>query len=163
MALDPIKVGVEAPDFELPSSELGDNDKPGKKIRLSDYRGKKNVVLMFYPLDFSPVCTGENQCFQRSMERYEAVDAQVLGISVDSAWAHAAFKSELGLTYPLLADFHPKGEVAQKYGLYLAETGITARATVVVGKDGLVKLVKVQQIPEPRANEQILQFLGTLG
>lgn len=161
--MDPIKVGVEAPDFELPSSELGDNGKPGRPIRLSDYRGKKNVVLAFFPLDFSPVCTGENACFEKSMQRFANVDAQILGLSVDSAWTHAAFKRELNLSYPLLADFHPKGEVARKYGLYLEESGITARATVVIGKDGLVKLVMIQQIPEPRSNEKILQFLQTLG
>ncbi len=162
MALDPIKVGVEAPDFELPSSELGANGKPGKPIRLSDYRGKKIVVLVFYPLDFSPVCTSENQCFAKTSERYANADAQMLGISVDSAWAHAAFAQQLGLNYPLLADFHPKGEVARKYGLYLEETGITARATVVVGKDGLVKMVQVQQIPEPRSNQKLIDFVESL-
>ena len=162
MALDPIKVGAEAPDFELPSSDAGSNGKPGKLVRLSDYRGKKVVVLAFYPLDFSPVCTSENQCFQKTSERYVAADAQMLGISVDSAWAHAAFAQQLGLNYPLLADFHPKGEVARKYGLYLEESGITARATVVVGKDGLVKMVQFQQIPEPRSNLKLIEFIEAL-
>lgn len=162
MALNPIKEGVEAPDFELESSELAPNGKPGRLVRLSDYRGKKIVVLAFYPLDFSPVCSSENTCFERTAERYAKADAQLLGISVDSAWAHAAFAQQLGLSYPLLADFHPKGEVAKTYGLYLDELGITARATVVVGKDGLVKLVKVQQIPEPRANAKILEFIERL-
>jgi peroxiredoxin len=162
MSIDAIKVGTEAPDFELSSSEIADNNKPGKKIRLSDYRGKKNVMLAFYPLDFSPVCTGENTCFQRMFADFATTDTQVLGISVDSAWTHAAFKKELDLTYPLLADFNPKGAVAKKYGLYLEESGITARATVIVGKDGLVKYVKVQQIPEPRSNQEILAFLTTL-
>ena len=160
--MDPIKVGEVAPDFELPSSELAPNGKPGKKVRLSDFRGKKNVMLAFYPLDFSPVCTGENACFQRQFGSYEGTDTQVLGLSVDSSWAHAAFAKELGLTYPLLADFHPKGEVARKYGLYLEESGLSARATVIVGKDGVVKYVKVQQIPEPRSNQEILAFLKTL-
>jgi peroxiredoxin len=162
MALEPIAVGVEAPDFELPSSELGNNGKPGKPIRLSDFRGRKIVVLAFYPLDFSPVCTSENQCFQKTAERYVTAGAQMLGISVDSAWTHAAFAQQLGLSYPLLADFHPKGEVARKYGLYLEESGITARATVVVGKDGLVKLVQLQQIPEPRSNLRLIQFIEKL-
>lgn len=160
--MDPIKVGSEAPDFELASNEVGPNGKPGKPIRLSDYRGKRHVVLAFYPLDFSPVCSSENACFQKTAERYEKADAQVLGISVDSAWTHAAFARELGLGYPLLADFHPKGEVARKYGLYLEESGITARATVVVGKDGLVKMVQVQQIPEPRSSAKLLEFLEKL-
>ena len=162
MAIDAIKVGTEAPDFELPSSELADNNKPGKKIRLSDFRGKKNVLLAFYPLDFSPVCTGENTCFQKMFGDFDGVNTQMLGVSVDSAWTHAAFKKELSLTYPLLADFNPKGAVAKQYGLYLEESGITARATVIVGKDGLVKYVKVQQIPEPRSNVEILAFLKTL-
>jgi len=162
MALDPIKEGVEAPDFELESSEPAPNGKPGRLIRLSEFRGKKVVVLAFYPLDFSPVCTSENACFERTAERYAKADAQVLGISVDSAWTHAAFKDQLKLSYPLLADFHPKGDVAKKYGLYLDELGITARATVVVGKDGLVKLVKIQQIPEPRSNQRILEFIEKL-
>lgn len=162
MALDPIKVGVEAPDFELPSSELTATGKPGKPIRLSNYRGKRVVVLAFYPLDFSPVCTSENQCFQKTADRYEKADAQVLGLSVDSAWTHAAFVRELGLSYPLLADFHPKGEVARQYGLFLEESGITARATVVIGKDGLVKMVQVQQIPEPRSGQKLLEFLEKL-
>jgi mycoredoxin-dependent peroxiredoxin len=162
MALDPIKVGSPAPDFELPSSELGGNGKPGRPIRLSDYFGKRTVVLAFYPLDFSPVCTSENVCFQKSAERYEKANAQMLGISVDSAWTHAAFARELGLGYPLLADFHPRGEVARKYGLYLEESGYTARASVVVGKDGLVKMVQVQQIPEPRSGAKLLEFLEKL-
>ena len=156
-----IAVSTEAPDFELPSSEL-DGDRPGKKIKLSDFRGKKNVVLAFYPLDFSPVCSNEHNCLREDISKLEAAAAQVLGISVDSAWTHAAFKKELGLTYPLLADFNPKGAVAKQYGLYLEESGITARATVIVGKDGLVKYVKVQQIPEPRSNQEILAFLKTL-
>lgn len=162
MPLDPIKVGAEAPDFELKSSEIAANGKPGAKVKLSDYRGKKNVVLAFYPLDFSPVCTGENRCFQREQLAYQGADAQILGISVDSEWTHAAFKKELGLTYPLLADFNPRGDVAKKYGLFLDESGITARATVIVDKQGKVAWVKVQQIPEPRANQELLAALKTL-
>ncbi len=162
MPLDPIKVGAEAPDFELPSSEIAPNGKPGAKIRLGDYRGKKHVVLAFYPLDFSPVCTGENVCFQQEQGAFQGADAQVLGISVDSSWTHAAFKKELGLTYPLLSDFNPRGEVAKKYGLFLDESGITARATVIVDKRGKVAWVKVQQIPEPRANRELFAALRSL-
>ena len=131
MTLDPIRVGADAPDFELASSELAANGKPGKKLKLSDYRGSKNVVLAFFPLAFSPVCTGENQCFQRLFPDFEGSDAQVLGISIDSAWALAAFKKELGLGYPLLADFHPKGEVAREYGVFNEKHGVTDRALVM--------------------------------
>ena len=71
-----IQVGTQAPDFELPSSEL-ENGKPGKKLKLSDYRGKKNVVLAFYPLDFSPVCSSENECFREDFSQFDSAGAQV--------------------------------------------------------------------------------------
>lgn len=156
-----IAVGTEAPDFELPSSEQ-DNGRPGKKIKLSDYRGKKNVVLAFYPLDFSPVCTKENTCLRDDLTGFETADAQILGVSVDSAWTHAAFAKSLGITYPLLADFHPKGAMAETYGLYLGDKGITARATVIVDKQGKVAWVKEQPIGEPRDDKAILEALAGL-
>jgi len=156
-----IQVGETAPDFELPSSELTPEGRPGKKLKLSDFRGK-NVVLAFYPLDFSPTCTKENECFRDDLKELESANAVVLGISVDSSWTHAAFKKSLGLQYPLLADFHPKGDVASKYGLYLADKGITGRATVIVDKNGKVSYVKEQAIPEARDNKAILAALAKL-
>src|SRR5277367_2171184 len=97
-----ILVGAQAPDFELPSSEL-ENGKPGKKIKLSDYRGKKNVVLV-YPLDFSPVCTSENECLREDYSEFDSAGAQVLGVSVDSVWTHLAFAKQMGLKYHLLRE-----------------------------------------------------------
>src|SRR5215472_2350983 len=88
-----IQVGADAPDFELPSSEVAEDGRPGKKIKLSDYRGKKNVVLAFYPLDFSPVCSSENQCFATDLPEFDRAGTQILGISVDSAWTHLAFQA----------------------------------------------------------------------
>src|SRR5258708_19444564 len=101
-----IQVGAEAPDFELPSSEL-ENGRPGKKLRLSDFRGKKNVVLAFYPLDFSPVCSTEHACFAQDFSDLEKAGAQLLGISVDSAWPHMAFANHLAINYPLLSHSQP--------------------------------------------------------
>jgi len=158
----PIAVGTEAPDFELPSNELGPDGKPGKKIKLSDYRGKRHVVLAFYPLDFSPTCTGEMQCFRDDLKGLEQADAQVLGVSVDSKWTHAAFAKSLGLTYPLLADFHPKGAVADKYGFYLPNAGMTGRGTVIVDKQGKVAWVKEQPLGEGRDDKLILDALNKL-
>jgi peroxiredoxin len=155
-----ITVGTEAPDFELPSSELTAEGKPGKKIKLSDYRGKKNVVLAFYPLDFSPVCSSEHACFKDDSVKLEGADAQVLGISVDSHWAHLAFAKQMGITYPLLADFHPKGAVAERFGLYNAERGLTARATVIVDKTG--KVAWAQRHDAQRDDELILAELKKL-
>ena len=156
-----IQVGADAPDFELPSSEI-ENGRPGKKIKLSDFRGKKNVMLAFYPLDFSPVCSSENECMRNDYSDFEKAGAQVLGISVDSMWTHAAFARHLSLKYPLLADFNPRGAVADKYGLFLADKGITARATVLVDKAGKVAWVKVQEIPQARDDKEILEQLAKL-
>jgi len=139
----PLKPGDPAPDFTLPAT-IGD------KVMLSDYRGKKNVLLMFYPLDFSPVCSIENKQCAEMLPAQGADDVQVLGISVDSLWAHKAFAAENGISYPLLADFHPKGDVARKYGVYLEEKGIAARTAFIIGKDGKIKDVIASDIPVAR-------------
>jgi SpoVK/Ycf46/Vps4 family AAA+-type ATPase len=96
-----IAIGTEAPDFELSSSLTNEDGKPGKKIKLSDYRGKKAVVLAFYPLDFSPVCSGEMSCFKDDLGKLEGAGAQIIGISVDSHWAHWAFAKQQGLSFPI--------------------------------------------------------------
>jgi peroxiredoxin len=158
-----IQIGTDAPDFDLPSSEPTDKAPSGRKIKLSDYRGKKNVVLAFYPLDFSSVCSGEMACFKTDLPKFDGANAQILGISVDSHHAHREFKKQLGLDYPLLADFHPKGAVAQSYGLYKGDLGITARATVIVDKQGKVAWVKEEELGKPRSDEELLGVLKRLG
>ena len=157
-----IQVGTEAPDFELPSNETTPEGRPGKKIKLSDFRGKKNVVLAFYPLDFSPVCSKEHGCFKEDLGKLEAANAQVLGISVDSTWTHHAFAKQMGLGYPLLADFHPKGAVAEKYGVYVAERGVTARATVIVDRSGKVAWTEDHGPGNVRDDAKILEALKKL-
>lgn len=149
-----VSVGQQAPDFTLKNQEQ-------KEITLSSLRGK-NVVLAFYPLDFSPVCSKEHACFHDDLKQFEGLNAQVLGISVDSAWAHKAFADHLKINYPLLADFHPKGAVADKYGLYLAEKGITSRATVIIDKEGIVRYVKTYDIPQQRDNKELVEALSLL-
>jgi|ERR1700722_1042749 peroxiredoxin len=135
-----ISVGQKAPDFTLQNQDK-------KEVKLSDYAGKKNVVLMWYPLDFSPVCTNEHACVVNDMKSFDTLDAEVLGISVDSLWAHKAFADKMGIKYSLLADFHPKGAVSEKYGTYLADKGITGRAIAIVNKDGNVAWFKNYDIP----------------
>jgi peroxiredoxin len=135
-----IAVGQTAPDFSL-------KDQYDKDVKLSDFAGKKNVVLVFYPLDWSPVCTNEHACLVNDMKRFETLDAAVLGVSVDSAWSHKAYAEKMGIKYSLLADFNPRGAMADKYGVYLAEKGITGRAIIIVGKDGKVAWVKNYDIP----------------
>jgi peroxiredoxin len=135
-----IAVGQIAPDFVL-------KDQNQKEVKLSDFAGKKNVVIVWYPLDWSPVCTNEHVCFVNDMKAFETLDAEVLGISVDSVWSHKAFAEKMGIKYSLLADFHPKGAVSEKYGVYLGEKGITGRAIAIVGKDGKVAWFKNYDIP----------------
>ena len=133
-------VGATAPDFTL-------KDQNQKDVKLSDFRGKKNVVIVFYPLDWSPVCTNEHVCFVNDMKRFEQLDAQVSGLSVDSVWSHKAFAEKMGIHYPLLADFQPRGAVADKFGVYLADRGITARAIAIVDRSGKVAWFKNYDIP----------------
>jgi mycoredoxin-dependent peroxiredoxin len=135
-----IAVGTAAPDFTL-------KDQHQKEIKLSDFAGKKNVVLVFYPLDWSPVCTNEHACMVNEMKAFETLDAEVLGVSVDSVWSHKAYAEKMGISYSLLADFHPRGAMSEKYGVYLPEKGITGRSIVIVNKDGKVAWVKNYDIP----------------
>lgn len=142
-----LAVGQEAPEFTL-------KDQSQKEVKLSDFAGKKNVVLVFYPLDWSPVCTKEHVCIVNGMKSFETLDAQVLGVSVDSAWSHNAYAEKMGIKYPLLADFHPKGAMSEKYGVYLPEKGITGRAIFIVDKTGKVAWAKNYDIPVvPDINE----------
>jgi len=148
-----IAVGSPAPDFVL-------KDQNQKEVKLSDYKGKKNVVLVFYPLDWSPVCTNEHACFVNDMKKFEQLDAQVLGVSVDSVWSHKAFAEKMGLSYALLADFQPRGAMADKYGLFLADKGITGRAIAIVNKAGNVAWFKQYDIPTVPDLAEVAQALA---
>ncbi len=125
-----IGAGSKAPDFSLP-------DQDGNQVSLADFAGKK-LVLVFYPLDFSPVCTDQLNLYQEVLSELEAKGAALVGISVDSAYCHAAFREKLNLTMPLLADFNPKGAVSQAYGAWIEGAGISHRCLVLI-EDGEVK------------------------
>jgi peroxiredoxin len=126
-----IEPGSPAPDFTLP-------DQDGKQVSLSDFRGR-TVVLVFYPADFSPVCTDQLSVYEEVQPQLAEKGAALLGISVDSAFCHKAFQGHQNLTIPLLADFHPKGEVARSYGVYSDKYGVASRSLVLVGPDGTVE------------------------
>jgi peroxiredoxin len=126
-----ISPGTPAPGFTL-------TDQDGEEVSLADFHGRR-VVLVFYPADFSPVCTDQLSIYQDSLAEFERRGAQLLGISVDGAFCHKAFQSHLSLTIPLLADFHPKGEVARAYGLWSDEFGVSGRGLVLIGPDGTVE------------------------
>jgi peroxiredoxin len=134
-----VRVGERAPDFSLP-------DHDGNEVSLADFRGRK-VVLVFYPLDFSPVCTEQLSIYQEVLPEIEERGATLIGMSVDSSWAHREFRDKLGITMPLLSDFEPKGEVLRTYGAYLDGAGHGNRSLVLVDEDGTVRWV--HESPSP--------------
>ena len=148
-----IAVGQAAPDFTL-------KDQSMKEVKLADFKGKKNVVLVFYPLDWSPTCTNEHACFVNEMKQFETLDAQVLGVSVDSTWSHKAYAEKMGIKYPLLADFQPRGAMAEKYGVFMPDKGITGRAIAIVNKAGNVAWFKNYDIPVVPDLKEVAQALA---
>jgi peroxiredoxin len=126
-----IEPGSPAPDFTLP-------DQDGNRISLADFRGR-TVVLVFYPSDFSPVCTDQLSVYQEVLPQLEEAGATLVGISVDGAFCHKAFQQHLNATIPLLADFHPKGDVSKNYGVWSETYGVAKRCLVMVDPDGVVQ------------------------
>ena len=125
-----LKAGVLAPDFALKAT-------PDQRLALSDFRGQ-SVILAFYPADWSPVCSDQMSVYNQILDEFRAYDAQILGISVDGGWCHLAFGKDRKLGFPLLADFEPKGAVAQSYGAYNAQEGVCERALFVIDPDGKI-------------------------
>ena len=134
-----IEPGRAAPGFTLP------NDR-GKPVSLDDFRARE-LMLVFYPGDFSPVCTVQLAVYQEVLGEVESRGASLVGVSVDSTWTHRAFRKQLGLEMPLLSDFHPKGEMSAAYGAYLEDWGTTNRSLVLVGADGIVRWVHESSTP----------------
>jgi peroxiredoxin len=125
-----IEPGTRAPDFTL-------RDQDGNEVSLSDFAGRK-LLLVFYPLDFSPVCSDQLSIYQEVLGEIESKGATLVGVSVDSVFCHQAFRDHRGLTMPLLADFHPKGEMSSAYGAYRDDRGSTNRSLVLIDEKGTV-------------------------
>ncbi len=136
MANEPIAVGAIAPEFSLNASS---GQSP---LALSSLKGKI-IVLAFYILDFTGGWTNELQTLQANSARFEELNAQVLGISVDSVFSHQTYAEQLGVTFPLLSDFHPKGQMVTDYGLWFEKIGTSKRAIVIVNEQGVVQHSKV--------------------
>jgi peroxiredoxin len=134
-----ISAGEPAPDFTLRNQD-------GKKVSLSDFRGKK-ALLVFYPLDFSPICGDQLSIYQEVKPEIESQGVRMVGISVDSGFAHKAFQEKLGIDTPLLADFEPKGEVARAYGAYIEKVGHANRSLVLIDERGTVEWVHESPTP----------------
>jgi peroxiredoxin len=157
-----LPAGTPAPDFELPFS-------PGHLMSLSEWRGRP-LILSFYPADFSPVCGDQVVLYNELLTEFGEYNAQLLGISVDGPWCHAAFAQARKLRFPLLSDFEPKGAVSRAYGAYRAEDGTSERALFVIDPDGIIRWSYLSPIDvNPGADgilnalEQLVHGSGTAG
>jgi peroxiredoxin len=131
-----LKVGDEAPDFELPANPAGE------KFKLSDHRGKNAVILNFVPAAFSPVCSAQLPLIEKMKDDFSSQGAVPVVISSDGPWAQAAWREQLGVSYPILSDFSGPGRVADAYGVLIKERGIANRVVIVVGKNGKVAWIQ---------------------
>jgi len=133
-----LPVGTQAPDFTLPNANA-------EEITLSDLRGK-NVVLVFYPLDWSPACSDQLSLYQSELPEFDKNDAVVVGISVDSLYSHGAWAAVRDITFPLLADFHPHGEVSRLYKVMRPSNGFSERALYIIDRQGIIRYSHVSPL-----------------
>ncbi|MEU1051830.1 peroxiredoxin [Streptomyces sp. NPDC005876] len=150
-----IQVGDKAPGFEL-------KDNHGATVRLSDFRGRKNVVLIFYPFAFTGVCTGELCEVRDNLPQFADRDTQVLAVSNDSIHTLRVFAEQEGLEYPLLSDFWPHGEVSRAYGVFDEGKGCAVRGTFVIDREGVVRWTVVNALPDARDLGAYVKALDTL-
>src|SRR3954447_23887058 len=125
-----LPIQSQAPDFELYAT-------PDQKFKLSSLRGKR-VILAFYPADWSPVCGDQMALYNMVLPEFRKHGAELLGISVDGAWCHQAYARHNQLHFPLISDFHPKGEIAKSYGAYREQDGVAERALFIVDEQGSI-------------------------
>ena len=149
-----LEAGTLAPDFTLQST-------PDQKVGLHEFTGRR-VILAFYPADWSPVCGDQTALYNEVLPEFRKLGADLLGISVDSAWCHAAFVRHQKLHYPLLADFEPKGDISRAYGVYLPENGTSARALFVIDEDRRVRWSYVSPLGVNPGADGILTALESL-
>ena len=149
-----LPAGTQAPPFALHST-------PDQKLSLDDLRGKP-VILAFYPADWSPVCGDQMGLYNEVLPEFHRAGAQLVGISVDGVWCHAAFAETRKLHFPLLADFEPKGAVARDYGVYRAADGTSERALFVLDGEGVIRWSYVSPLGINPGADGILDALDKL-
>ena len=150
-----VEVGQEAPDFEL-------KDQHGQPVRLSGFRGAKNVVLVFYPLAFSGVCSGELHAMRDDFPEVTRDDVELLTASVDSSYTHRAWADQENFGFALLSDFWPHGGVAKLYGVFDENRGVATRGTFIIDKSGVVRWKVVNPIPQARDIAEYQKALAAL-
>lgn len=151
-----LAIGDVAPDFTL-------NDQTRTPVALSDFRGRKHVLVVFYPLAFSGLCTGELCDLRDGIDGFRSDEVETLAVSVDSSAATAAFAAKEGYDFPLLSDFWPHGAVADQYGVFDVATGLALRGTFLVDKDGVIRFAEVNAIPDARDQQRWRDALAGLG
>ena len=149
-----LQPGTPAPDFTLPAG-------PGESVSLRDFRGRA-VVLVFYPADWSPVCGDQVALYNEILPEFDGLGAQLLGVSVDGPWCHAAFARDRKLRFPLLADFEPKGAVARRFGVYRDADGTSERALFVIDPEGVVRWSHLSPIGVNPGADGILAALESM-
>jgi mycoredoxin-dependent peroxiredoxin len=150
-----VEVGDQAPDFEL-------KDQHGTPVRLSALRGEKNVVLLFYPLAFSGVCSSEMRALRDEFPEVDRDDVELLTVSVDSPYTHRAWADAEHYNFALLADFWPHGAVAKAYGVFDENMGFATRGTFIIDKEGVVRWKVVNPIPQARDIAEYQKALAAL-
>jgi peroxiredoxin len=150
----PLSPGVAAPEFKLRST-------PDQWVNLNDFRGHA-TVLAFYPADWSPVCGDQMTLYNEMLGEFRDLNGELLGISVDGAWCHAAFAQNRKLHFPLLADFEPKGAVSRQYGVYRGNDGVSERALFVVDSSGVIQWSYVSPLGVNPGASGILNALTAL-
>jgi peroxiredoxin (alkyl hydroperoxide reductase subunit C) len=151
----PVEVGASAPDFVL-------KDQNNQEVRLSDFRGGKNVLLVFYPLAFTGTCQGELGGIRDDIADFQSDSVQVLAISVDSVYSHKVWAEREGFDFPLLADFWPHGEVAHAYGVFNRDKGFANRGTFLIDKSGIVRFAEMNGPGEARDQDAWRKALDEL-
>jgi peroxiredoxin len=150
-----IAEGAAAPDFQL-------KDQHGRTVRLGDFRGSKNVVLLFFPFAFTGVCTGELRAIQAELPTFQSADVQLLAVSCDSMHTLRAFADTEELDFPLLSDFWPHGTASRAYGVFAADKGCALRGTFVIDTLGLVRWTIINGLPEARDLHDYAKVLQAL-
>ncbi|WP_432054330.1 peroxiredoxin [Streptomyces sp. bgisy022] len=150
-----IRPGDEAPEFEL-------RDNHGRTVRLSGFRGRSNVLLVFYPFAFTGVCAGELSELRENLPRLTERDTQLLAVSNDSVPTLRVFAEQEGLEYPLLSDFWPHGAVSRAYGVFDEAKGCAVRGSFVIDKEGVVRWTVVNDLPDARDPNEYVMALDTL-
>jgi peroxiredoxin len=150
-----VEVGDVAPEFTLP-------DQNKQQVSLSQFKGEKSVLLVFYPLAFSGICSGELCALRDDLPRFSDQNVQLVTVSVDSVFSHKVWAQQEGFDFPLLADFWPHGEVAQAYGVFDENKGVALRGTFLIDTEGVVRYKVVNGVPDARNQDEYVNAVEAL-